>query len=78
MRNSRKDDGCQSGMRRRIAVLRKHRRMAINNTGVLSGMNGLDNIRACGGYIKPVMHHYDALPFWSIRKAMVGEYSIRI
>ena len=53
-------------------------RMAINNTGVLSGMNGLDNIRACGGYIKPVMHHYDALPFWSIRKAMVGEYNIRI
>jgi hypothetical protein len=41
-------------------------------------MNGLDNIRACGGYIKPVMHHYDALPFWPIRKAMVGEYNIRI
>jgi hypothetical protein len=52
--------------------------MAINNTGVLSGMNGLDDIRACGGYIKPVMHHYDALPFWLIRKAMVGKYSIRI
>jgi hypothetical protein len=52
--------------------------MAINNTGVLSGMNGLDNIRAWGGYIKPVMHHYDALPFWPIRKAMVGEYNIRI
>jgi hypothetical protein len=65
-------------MRKRVAVLRKHWRMAINNTGVLSGMNGLDNIRAYGGYIKPVVHHYDALPFWSIRKAMVGEYNIRI
>jgi len=61
MRNSRKDDGFQSGMRRRIAVLRNHRRMAINNTGVFSGMNGLDYIRAHGGYIRPVMHHYDAL-----------------